>query len=134
MQETNQEELNLLELFKGLNPENKKNIFIKLRSSLINSYQEQKKEEEENALKAECDRVGHLFSKWENKTWTVHSGPTVIDRQFLDDYTYQKSVWERTCKRCGLVESQTEKPNEIRKKEIKLNLKKLKAELDSLND
>ena len=68
-----------------------------------------------------CNQKGHEFSKWIHREWSEF--PNSVDFVWKEDSFINKECWERTCLRCGFIESIDKEP-ELNEK-ISLNSDKI---------
>ncbi len=130
------EELKGLEkTFKNFNrlSESNKEKAISEIAGILDKYNEIQRQENKIAT---CKREGHIFSNWKKCTHTTSemvwdAGP----RGYID---VKKTEWNRTCNRCGCIQTTKVEPQEVKEarqekaKERKMkSLRKQLAELES---
>lgn len=125
--------ISALKSFKGLP--------LKYQLSILKSFLKKVKECEkdfshEEAVKT-CENEGHQFSKWK-KAINVSYEDVVIDHQPIHNYKIESVVWQRTCNRCGHIESVEEEPQELaderRERRKKAEIKRLERKLQKLKE
>ena len=117
-------------------------LSAKYQLIILKSFLEKVNECESDYFKDEaakmCNKEGHQFSKW-RKDVVVDYEDVWIDHQLIPNYRIEKTVWKRTCSRCGYVETVEKEPQELideenqKKKQVEIKrlerrLKKLKEE------
>ena len=84
-----------------------------------------------------CASEGHQFSKWK-KFVDINYEDAWIDHELIHNYRSEKTMWERTCARCGYVERVEQEPQELVDQQRKINkqakIKKLEKTLRKLKD
>lgn len=123
-----------------------KNLPIKHQLSVLKSFVNKVKKEctleERELVESECARKGHDYSKWEEiKYRTSERNPYLDSRDYIvpegmEYITIKHTRWERTCARCGYVESVDQEPQELiderNERNKKAKIKSLEEELKRL--
>lgn len=123
-----------------------RNLPIKYQLSVIKSFVSKVKREsaleKREAVEAECVSKGHDYSEWKKITYSsVERNPYLGLRDYIvpegkEYISVEHTKWERTCDRCGYVETVEQEPQELideRNEENKqAKIKKLEKELKLL--
>ena len=114
------------------------NYQIEIINTLMTKIEEYHQiNENDNAVKT-CSIEGHQFTKWEKRTWTT------LEDIIWEGYgpngktTVEHKEWQRTCKRCGLIQNSKYEPQELiddkKEKNKQARIKKLERELKRLKN
>lgn len=123
-----------------------KNLPVKHQLSVLKSFMSKVKKECEleasELVEAECTRKGHDYSQWkEIKYKTSERNPYLNSRDYIvpegmEYITVEHTKWERTCARCGYVETVEQEPQELiderERQNKKAKIKSLEEELKRL--
>lgn len=120
---------------------NFKGLPLKYQLLILKSFLEKVSECEkdfshEEAVKI-CNSEGHQFSKWK-KTTHVSYEDAWIDHQLIPNYKIENVVWERTCERCGYIDSVEQEPQEVidekKQKRKQAEINRLERRLQKLKE
>lgn len=93
-------------------------------------------EETKRANEKQCREEGHIFSKWDKRTWTTKEVYWDAGPQGYIDVEHHE--WNRTCSRCGFKETVDREPQELiderKAKAKKEKIKCLEKELNKLKE
>lgn len=130
--------------FNNLSDANKQAFVNQVFDGLINYCNEidkraisESKEQELQIKREFCENNGHDFSEWKKITYTTEEelGPSGIEELHLGvsgTHKVKHVEWQRKCKYCGYVQIAKEKPQEIKEKEIKSQIKSLQKSLGKM--
>lgn len=124
---------NVSEKFENLSQKNKRKVINEV-FKIVTKYLGIQEQENKEKI---CQQEGHMFGKWEHNKWTT-SVDTVIDHQHVHDLPVEHENWERTCGRCGFVDTVDQEPQELiaarKEKNKKARIKRLESELKRLKN
>ena len=117
---------NLIERYNKLNEEDQNKVIESISKTIskIESNNLKKKIEEE------CKNNGHDYTEWERIEYSKYEkNPYLGNRDYMvpkgREYISVNYVkWERTCKRCGFVETAHKEPQELIDKREEVNKQK----------
>lgn len=130
--------------FNNLSDEDKQVFVNQVFDSLVNYCDEidertisESKEQELQIKREFCENNGHDFSEWKKITYTTEEElrPSGIEELHLGvggTHKVKHVEWRRRCKYCGYVQTTKEKPQEIKEKEIKSQIKSLQKSLGKM--
>ena len=118
--------------FNRLSEKNKENAIEEI-VNILNKYNNIQIQENKEAT---CRREGHLFSNWKKKTHT--ESVSVWDSGLRGYIDVKKTEWNRTCNRCGCIQTVTKEPEEVKEarqaKAKAAKRKRLKKQLSELEN